>query len=60
MLVVDDLIATGGTAQATCRLVEELKGDIVECFSVIELPELKGREKLEKWPVFSIVEFEGE
>ncbi len=60
VLLIDDLIATGGTAQASCKLIEKLGGQIIECAFIIELPELKGREKLTKWPVFSIVEFEGE
>jgi len=60
VLVIDDLIATGGTAQATCNLIERLGGQIVECAFVIDLPDLKGKEKISKWPVFSIVEFEGD
>lgn len=60
VLIIDDLIATGGTAQASAQLVEKLGGQIVECGFVIELPDLNGREKLSKWPVFSIVSFEGE
>ncbi len=60
VLIIDDLIATGGTARATCDLIEKLGGKIEECGFVIELPELKGREKLNKWNVFSIVKFEGE
>jgi 5'-methylthioadenosine phosphorylase len=59
VLVVDDLLATGGTAQAACNLVEKLGGRVVECTFVMELPELKGKEKLLGWKVFSIVEFEG-
>ena len=60
VLVVDDLIATGGTAVAACNLVEKLGGRIEEVAFVIELLELNGREKLSRWPVFSIVKFEGE
>lgn len=59
VLVVDDLIATGGTCSAAARLVEKLGGKIVECGFVIELPELKGREKL-GYPAYSVVSFEGE
>ncbi|MGV8151974.1 MAG: adenine phosphoribosyltransferase [Candidatus Nanoarchaeia archaeon] len=59
VLIMDDLIATGGTVKAACSLVEKIGGNIVECAFVIELPELKGREKLNK-PYFSIVKFEGE
>ena len=62
ILLVDDLIATGGTALASCRLIEKLGGEIVECCFPIELPELKGREKLEQnnQKVFSLIKFEGE
>jgi len=62
VLVLDDLIATGGTALATCKLIEKLGGRVVGVGFVIELPDLKGREKLAKegYDVFSIVKFEGE
>jgi len=60
VLVVDDLLATGGTMKATCNLIEKLGGNIVECAFVVELPELRGREKLGKWSVFKLVSFEGE
>ncbi|MEK6875089.1 MAG: adenine phosphoribosyltransferase [Nanoarchaeota archaeon] len=59
VLVVDDLIATGGTALAACELIKRLNGNIEECSFIMELPELKGREKIENsgFKVFSIVEF---
>jgi 5'-methylthioadenosine phosphorylase len=60
VLLIDDLIATGGTALAGCNLIEKLGGIIEEVAFVIELPDLKGREKLKKWEVFSVVSFEGE
>ena len=62
VLLVDDLIATGGTALAACKLIEKLGGQLVECCFVIDLPDLQGRKKLEEagYPVFSLVEFEGE
>jgi adenine phosphoribosyltransferase len=60
VLVIDDLLATGGTMCAACNLVEKLGGKIVECGFVIGLPELKGHEKLSKWPSYSITEFEGD
>ena len=60
VLLLDDLIATGGTAVAACNLIEKLGGKIEEAAFIIELPELRGRQRLEKWRVFSIVEFEGE
>jgi len=61
VLICDDLIATGGTALATCKLVEKLGGKVVESCFIIELPDLKGKEKLENYGynVFSIVKFEG-
>ena len=60
VVIVDDLMATGGTITAAANLVEKLGGDIVECSFVVELPDLKGREKLGNRKVFSIIEFEGE
>ena len=60
VVVIDDLIATGGTIVAAANLVEKLGGDIIECAFVVELPDLKGREKLGDRKVFSIIEFEGE
>jgi len=60
VLLIDDLLATGGTAFASCRLIEKLGGKVEEACFIVELPELKGREKLSKWNVFSVVKFEGE
>ena len=60
VLIVDDLIATGGTVAAAARLVESLGGVIVECTFVIELPDLKGRERIKDYPIFTLTEFEGE
>jgi len=60
VVIIDDLMATGGTIGAAVNLVEKLGGDIVECAFVVELPDLKGREKLGDRKAFSIVEFEGE
>jgi adenine phosphoribosyltransferase len=58
-LVVDDLLATGGTCGATCQLVERLGGVVVGCAFVIELPELGGRKRLEKYDLHTLVQFEG-
>lgn len=55
-LVVDDLIATGGTLSAAMRLLERVGAEVVECACVIELPELKGRERLGGKPLFILVE----
>ncbi len=60
VLIIDDLIATGGTAKATADLVKKLGGNIIELAFVINLPELKGKEKLSDYSVFTLVEFEGE
>lgn len=60
VVIVDDLIATGGTAAAAVNLVEKLGGRILECAFVIDLPDLKGKEKLNGHATFSLVEFEGE
>jgi 5'-methylthioadenosine phosphorylase len=61
VLLVDDLIATGGTALASCKLIEKLGGQVVECSFIVELPELKGSQKIRdyRYPVFSLVKFEG-
>lgn len=61
VLLVDDLIATGGTAGAACKLIESMDGKIVECCFVIDLPDLGGRARLEKhgYKVFALCEFEG-
>jgi adenine phosphoribosyltransferase len=61
VLVVDDLIATGGTAQAACQLVEDVGGEIIECCFAIDLPDLGGRARLELagYKVFSVMQFEG-
>ena len=62
ILLVDDLIATGGTAEAAVKLIEKTGGKIIECCFVIDLPDLGGRKRLEKHgqKVFALCEFEGE
>jgi len=60
VLIVDDLLATGGTMKAACEIVEKAGGIVVECAFIVDLPDLKGREKLKNYPVFTLVEFEGE
>lgn len=59
VVIVDDLIATGGTMEAIIKLVEQLGGQVVKICFVMELAGLKGREKLEKYPVGSLVTYEG-
>lgn len=60
VLIIDDLIATGGTVGAARNLLKKLGAEIVECTFVVELVDLKGREKLKGEKIFSIVEFKGE
>lgn len=60
ILIVDDLIATGGTISAAVKLVEALGGEIVGCAFIIELPDLKGRERIKEYNVFALTAFEGE
>ena len=62
VLLVDDLIATGGTAEAAAALVEDLGGKIIECCFVIDLPDIGGRNRLENkgLKVFALCEFEGD
>ncbi|RMF95308.1 MAG: adenine phosphoribosyltransferase [Candidatus Schekmanbacteria bacterium] len=57
VLIIDDLLATGGTIGAVCELVEKLGGNIVEIDFVIELGFLNGREKLGERPIFSLIAF---
>ena len=57
ILIVDDLLATGGTAAATAAMIEKLGGKIVELAFLIELAFLKGRAKLANYPVFSAIVF---
>ena len=57
VLIVDDLLATGGTVAAVNRLVQRLGGEVMEAAFVVELPPLKGREKIAPLPAFTLVEF---
>jgi adenine phosphoribosyltransferase len=60
IVIIDDLIATGGTIGATVQLVKKLGGNIIECAFLIELPDLRGRAKIDGCAIFSIMEFEGD
>ena len=59
VVIVDDLRATGGTMEAIIKLIEQLGGEVVKICFVMELAGLKGREKLSKYPVESLVIYEG-
>lgn len=59
VLVVDDLLATGGTVEACCRLVEKAGGVVVGCAFVIELSDLKGAERLARYHPVSLLKFAG-
>jgi adenine phosphoribosyltransferase len=57
ILIVDDLLATGGTVQAVTELVEKLHGKIIGIAFLIELTDLKGKDKLKGYPVFSLIKY---
>ncbi|MGB3340184.1 MAG: adenine phosphoribosyltransferase [bacterium] len=57
VLIFDDLLATGGTVQATCQLVEQLGAKVVSCVFLIDLTFLKGSEKLKNYEVFSLIKY---
>ena len=58
MLIVDDLLATGGTAEATAKLAEALGAEIVGLGFVVELEFLKGRDKLKDYEVMSLLQYD--
>ena len=57
VLIIDDLLATGGTVAATIKMVEMLGGEVVGCAFLIELTDLKGREALEGYDVFTMLKY---
>ena len=57
VLIHDDVLATGGTAAAACKMVEELGGDIVQCNFLIDIVFLNGKKKLENYTVVSLFSF---
>ena len=57
VLLVDDLIATGGTAVASCKLIEKLGAQIIGCAFIVELDFLNGREKLSKYNIHSLIHY---
>ncbi|MCI8309294.1 MAG: adenine phosphoribosyltransferase [Clostridia bacterium] len=60
VVIIDDLIATGGTIEAIIKLVERLGGEVIKISCLIELPTLKGREKIKDYEISSSVIFDGE
>lgn len=57
VLVHDDVLATGGTAEAVCSLIEQLGGEVVQCNFIMQLDFLKGKQKLKKYAVASILNY---
>ena len=59
VVIIDDLIATGGTLEAIIKLVEKLGGEVVRICCLIDLPELGGKEKIKNYTVDTVIAFEG-
>ena len=59
VIIVDDLIATGGTTEAIIKLVEELGGEVVKVLFLMELEGLKGRDKIAGYDVASVIKYPG-
>lgn len=57
VVIIDDLIATGGTTEAICKLIEKLGGKVVKIVFLIELEALKGREKLKDYDLISVIKY---
>lgn len=57
VLVVDDLLATGGTVEACCRMIEQCEANVVGCLFLINLAFLDGAKKLEPYPVISLLDY---
>ena len=60
ILIVDDLLATGGTVKAVTDLVQKMQGKIVGITFLIELVDLHGKDKLKEFPLYSLIKFKGE
>lgn len=60
VLIHDDLLATGGTAEAACKLVEKLGGEVVQISFIVELTFLNGREKMQKYDIKSLITYDSE
>jgi adenine phosphoribosyltransferase len=57
ILVIDDVLATGGTARASCELIENLGGEVVACAFVMELGFLQGRNNLTSYPIHTLISY---
>lgn len=57
VIIIDDLLATGGTVEASIKLIEQLGGIVVGCAFLIELNELSGREKLKDYDIYSLIQY---
>ncbi|MCI8541478.1 MAG: adenine phosphoribosyltransferase [Erysipelotrichaceae bacterium] len=57
VLIIDDLLATGGTADAVVQMVEKLGAEVAGCAFLIELADLKGRELLKQYPIYSLMTY---
>ena len=57
VLIHDDVLATGGTAKAVCKLIEKLGGEVVQCNFLLELKFLKGRDKLSDYPIEALIQY---
>lgn len=57
VLVIDDLLATGGTIEATIKLIEKLGGEVVGLAFLIELNDLKGRKKIQKYDILTLINY---
>jgi adenine phosphoribosyltransferase len=58
VLIFDDLLATGGTALAICRLVERLGGEVIGVTFLVELESLKGRERLKDYDIYTLIKYD--
>lgn len=58
VVIIDDLLATGGTIQAVCEMVEEAGGEIIGVAFLIELESLQGRKAIQKYPVYSLIKLD--
>ncbi|ROL46266.1 Adenine phosphoribosyltransferase [Anabarilius grahami] len=57
ILIIDDLLATGGTLYAACELIKQQKAEVLGCLVVVELKYLNGSDKLKQTPVFSLIQY---